>query len=492
MRLSLGEWLGLTAGIPDPSSSVAAMRYGLVVLAGLWALSVLLGRRRWAVLGGLILFEAAVGYWVLALSRPYGVFADPSITRRAAEVSLAAEGGLGTPIQVGRPEEPTTTWSRLAAGGVPPAALLLAPTLLPLLVVPLMSGLVLAFLRPRRDAWPAALLWLAFSTSDFDALRGVGVVPEPWRRPESAVLLVALGGLPVLETGPGARGARRMALATALLAAGACLAPGDAARPALGDVLAALLVEPLPLLPFAGLGLARDRFGAASRLVAAGAGLSLAGCVLPAGDPFLTQGLYRFGLVLAAVRPLLDALSRLVEALPLPARLARAAPEQVGLGLLLLLLVPTGFLVWWDPPRMDRVAGASLRPLDRDLREAMDWIRENTPGRATFVTRPAITLGSAVAVLGGRSVLRAPDLLPEPDRERRAFERGLLTQVPWRGDPRFPVTHLLVGPRHADDTVLEAARGLDALPHLRRVFAHPAGYAVLEIVSRDAPAGVPE
>ena len=84
------------------------------------------------------------------------------------------------------------------------------------------------------------------------------------------------------------------------------------------------------------------------------------------------------------------------------------------------------FLTWWDPPRMDPVARMSLEPIPAGLAETMDWIRANTDPQGVFVVGE--DYAAAVAVLGGRRVLRAPTLLTAPDEERRVrAERAVLS-----------------------------------------------------------------
>src|SRR5262245_27418684 len=90
-----GELLGLPPGLPDLLSQAPALRYALVVLALGWALVVARARPWLALLAGIVFFEVAAGFWVAGLGRPYGLFADPAVTRRAAEVTVAAAAAGG-------------------------------------------------------------------------------------------------------------------------------------------------------------------------------------------------------------------------------------------------------------------------------------------------------------------------------------------------------------------------------------------------------------
>src|SRR5262245_37881780 len=104
---------------PDLVSLVAPFRYLVVFLAALWALRVARGRPVWALASGFAYAATAVGFWVLALGRPYGLLVDPPATRRAALMAVAAVSGraeegflAGEPVVRG-------LWASLAAHGMP-------------------------------------------------------------------------------------------------------------------------------------------------------------------------------------------------------------------------------------------------------------------------------------------------------------------------------------------------------------------------------------
>ncbi len=117
------------------------------------------------------------------------------------------------------------------------------------------------------------------------------------------------------------------------------------------------------------------------------------------------------------------------------------------------------FVTWWDPPRMDPLARTSLEPIPDGLADAMDWIRASTDPRGVFMAGE--DYAPAVAVLGGRRVLRAPTLLTAADEERRLrAQRAVLSGR--RVDDllrRYGVRYLLLAPGQFRDHRLRRALG---------------------------------
>ena len=89
MILRAGELLGVPQGVPDPALHAGLLRYFLLALALLWVLAAGRSRPGLSLLAGVTFVLAAEGFWVLALGRPYGLFLDAALTRRAADMLLA-------------------------------------------------------------------------------------------------------------------------------------------------------------------------------------------------------------------------------------------------------------------------------------------------------------------------------------------------------------------------------------------------------------------
>src|SRR5688500_11904099 len=141
-----GDLIGVPAGIPDPVAHVALFRWLLVALAGACGALVARGRTRLAAAAALAFGTAAIGFWILTLGRPYGVFVDPARTVQAANRAVAVESGrAGEGFLVGEP---------VAAGWVVSPA---AASWLPLFVFPL-AALMLGALAAPGDRWIAAVL----------------------------------------------------------------------------------------------------------------------------------------------------------------------------------------------------------------------------------------------------------------------------------------------------------------------------------------------
>ncbi|HEX6739276.1 MAG TPA: hypothetical protein VF310_13440, partial [Vicinamibacteria bacterium] len=414
MILRPGDLLGLPPGLTDPAQ-LPALRYLLVALALGWAAAVWRGRPWVGLVAGLVFFETAVGFWVFALGRPYGLLVDPAATRRAAEIAVAAAAGGGEGFLAGTPAP--GWWSvRLAAAGFPSSWLLLGPTLLPLLVPALVAVTVHLLARPRDQAALAALLWLAFGSGDLDALGGLGFLGGLWARPGPA-LAFAGAALAALAIDSRARGRRLWPLAAALVIAASAVGP---ATPAPGPAAAAwaLTMGSWVWLLLGGYGLAQGASGAARALVAGGALVVATASVAPGLglDAWTGHACYRLGLILAAAGPVARLLAPVGEAL------ARRRPfvgraGRLGEAVLLAAAVPAAFVTWWQPPALDPVADASRPTVPAPLLDAMAWVRRETAPGAVFMASPSFA--PALAALGGRRVLRAPSLAITPDETDR-------------------------------------------------------------------------
>ena len=483
MPLRPGELLGLPAGVPDVLGQVASFRYLLVVLAVVWALAAARLRPWLALLFGVVFFEVATGFWVLGLGRPYGLLVDPTVTRRAAEIGVASAvgGGEGFLTDVPAP----TWWSvRLAAAGMPPSWLLLAPSFLPM-VVPLILAILIHLLARPPERTRAALLWLAFGSGHLDALSGFGLLGGLWLRPASAAGIVAALAV-VLLLLRRERAYRFWPLVAAAVVAGLALLPAQPSPGVLSALLALTLDQSVWWL-LGGYGLLRGGASAASRaLVAAGAlTVVLSALVPPLGlDAWSGHALYRVGLVLAAAGPVGHLCERLGASLARWPVLAGLPSARLGLAAVLALGVPGAFVTWWDPPSLDPVADMSRSPIPPALADAMAWIRRETPHEAVFAADAAHA--PAVAALGGRRVLRAPTLVTPPDDDERwALEQNLLEgHVPRRALPRYGVSHLFLAPRDYADRGLAWPEVLDAARHLRLLYRNADGYRVYAVIPR--------
>lgn len=403
----------------DPSHQVA-LRYAFVAFTLGWAALVARASHRAAVIGGIVLVEVVLGFWVAGLHRPYGLFLDPGITRRAAETAtapLVGEDGF----LAGEPRS-GSVGTALAGWGLPPDAAIALPNLLPLVVVPVLGLAVFALGQPRDEAWIASVLWLAFSTSQAESVRGVGFLPGLWARPGPGLLLVALVIL-VLAAG-------RLRPRTVAIAAGTAIAAAWALVPAalpplpLAERLMLMAFDPSPWIVLGVVGLVRGGAPAVA-LVSAG-GLLFLFAPLLGTDAWGAHAMYRLGLILASAGPLAAAMRWLFENV-LPSRAARAAPgpERLGLAALLVLTLPGSFLAQWNPGKLDPLAFASRDPLPENLMPAMAWIREHVPREEACVASP--DYAPSVAVLGQRRVVRAPSLaVTADDQRRRRAERMLV------------------------------------------------------------------
>lgn len=467
-------FLGLPPLELDSSGAVPALRYGLLMLAALWALVASHGRRWPTLLGGLAFVWVLLGFWIFGFARPYGLLESGPPTREAAYAAHAACGNgphgfvSGEPFRGG-------PWAALAVRGVPIDALLVWPSLLPLLSLPLPALLVAALWR-RPQATLAATLWLAFSTTDLEALRGTGFVPGLWLHPAASLGVALL--LAALLVGPvsGWVG-RALALVLALTGLALCRAPIPEAL-SLPSLPYALLLDPWPWPLLAAFGLRAARDPAARGCLLLGAGCLLASsCGLPL-DAWPGFALWRIGLVLAAAEPLSRLLER-ASALAVQRWPALQARPGLGLALLLLAGLPGAFLTWWPPLKLDPQAYASLHPVPAELVATTDWMRAQLPPCAVVVASP--DYASAVAILARRQVLRAPQLLRTADEERRErVESSLFSSGPLgeRNASRYGVSHLLLGPGDARRWGFGGELDPPVPGRFRLLFAEPKGFRV--------------
>jgi len=480
VSLRPGDLLGLPG--PDVMEHVALLRWTLVALALLWSAAIARRRKLLTLAAGVLFLEVAVGFWVLALGRPYGLLVDPAATRWAAQVSVVAE--------TGRCDEGPLAGSRVASpagalwGRVPLARsfLLLLPTLLPL-AVPAGVGLAVALLWRRRDLGIlGASLWLAFGTGDLDALGGAGFVTGLWLRP-LASLSVLIGVLLVLAL---ARFANRGGAVLVLgIAAAACLLPVPpvAPLPGLLGSLRWLTLDQGLWLPLGLFGLARSR-DAAPRVLVLGGVLAIlaAGLGMPV-EAWGGHALYRLGLILAGAEPVASLGAELGRALVGHPRLAGRGwdPTSLGIALIFAACAPGSFLAWWDPPKLDPVAKASLAPLSPNLLVPMGWIRRETPREAVFIANAEYS--AAVAAIAGRRVLRAPLLDAPADEERRVRAERLTISGRDAGPlrARYRMSHVLVAPGDFRAYGLRAPEDLDGRRGFRRLYADAEGLRVYAI-----------
>jgi len=479
--LAPGGLIGLPEPL-DPVGHLAWARYLLVSMSVLWAASVARTRRSGALLAGLAFFGTAVGFWLLTFGRPYGLFVDPDATRRAAEVAVVATAGGPEGVLAAGPAA-SWTWALAGRSGLPRPFLLLVPTLLPLLLVPAVSVLLLTLWTDRTRAPVAALLWLAFSTGDLDALEGGGVVNGAWSHPEQALLFLPVVAAALL-VGRWAGNTRAGAVLAGLPVAAFLAAPAAETAMLPAEVVLRLTVAQGLWLPLGVVGLVRSCDAATRALVMGGL---LAAVVSAAGAPLEFWGghaSFRLGLLLAASGPVLEAAARAGEWLSRASARLAGPSSQVGLAAVLVAVLPGSFLAWWDPLRGDPVAAASVDPLSPVVRRAADWIRRETPPESVFVA--SSEYAAHVAVLGGRRLLRAPGLLaPSDDTARRRAERLVLSGRD--AEPlgsRYRLTHVFVAPGDFRDRGIARPEDLDSNPCLRLRYADEEGLRVYEIVRR--------
>lgn len=449
----------------------------LLALAVGWAIA----RRRpgralafavaWAVL--------ALGFWTLALGRPYGLLQDPATTRWAADVSVAAHAGGEDGFLSGEApgERRWATASRRVGAG----ALLRAPTLLPLALLPAIALLIAFGWRSPRAAL-AAILWMASSTIDPDAVRGIALLPALWSAPSTGVALAA--GIAVMLAVARRLSRPPLAVVSGIAVAASCaIAVGSHGVMTLADLPGVLVLDAVPWVALGVIGLRSTGDPAAMGLVAGGA-VALLVSALGLADAVVAAAFYRAGLVLAATPVIAGAADRLHGVLHVPLPRARAWSPDGGavLGALVAVSLAGSFLTWWDPPRLDARARTSLEPIPAGLAETMDWIRSSTDPQGVFVAGE--DYAPAVAVLGGRRVLRAPTLLTAADDERRVrAERAVLSGR--RVDSllgRYGVRYVLIAPGQFRGHRLAEPWGIESAG-ATLLYSSPSGVRVYELAA---------
>jgi hypothetical protein len=444
VNLRPGALFGLPPGFPDPVLDAALLRDVLVLLAIGAGVGIAAGRRRLALLLAVAWAALAVAFWTLAMARPYGLLQHPDTTAWAAEVSVAAHAGGDGGVLAGEPGA-HPRWAGVArrAGA---RAVLLAPTVSAAAVLPL-AALAIAFLWRRPDATPAAILWMTAATLEVDLVRGTGLVPVLWARPAAGAMLIAVlaAALVVGRTPARPPAAAVVAIAVAVMLAAFVVTGRAPLTPA--DAPGVLVLDAVGWVVLAAVGLRRRRDPAALGLCAGGiAALALA-CA-GAADAVVAAALYRAGLVLAATPAIAAAAERVGGAvrMPIPGRRGWRPGAQAWLGTAVAVMLAGAFPTWWDPFALDPVAEASREPISPAVASTADWIRTATDPAAVFVAGE--DYAPAVAVLGGRRLLRAPGLAAAGDDVRRVrLERQiLLGRAPEALVRRYGVRYLLVAP----------------------------------------------
>ena len=475
----------------DVGTQVGAQRYLLVSLALVWILVTARWGLRPGLLPGAIFACAGMGFWVVGLARPYGLFVDDEITRFLADLAVgAATPALGEGAIAGEPPSSPGVryWLWL---GLSPAAYRWLPSVLPLFVA-LAPALLTAALWRDRAAPLAAALCLVASTGELDMLAGVGFLSGLWARPGASVLLVALFTAALLADG--VLPARLRVPACTAIAAAWILVPGPSDPRGLGTILLLLTFDQGLWLWPAAWGLGWGGTALPRALCAAGATL----CLLAGfGAPVETWGahaLYRLGLLLAAARALDSALAALTPHLASsllapgsgrPRLLARLFPDAASraAGLLLLCVAPASFLIQWNARRHDATYEASTVPVSGAVAAAMEWIRGHTDKEATFVA--ASSYARAIAVLGERRLLRAPGFAtPRGDRGRTRAEGGILhgrDVLEWAR--QYRVRYVFVTPGDYAQRDIERPEDVAGRGGLRLLFENAEGMRVYELPS---------
>ena len=477
----IGTLLGLDVTGPG---SLPALRVSLTLLAVVWAWLSARTRPAVSLAAGILWAACGIGFWVLYLGRPWGLFDDVATVRRAAETAVVAATGRPTEGVLTTTPAGYASWTAWLGRGISAETLILLPSVLPLILVPVVALALFVLVRQRERAWLAAVIWLLLSTGDLDTLRGLGLLPGLWSQPgaglgflTAALLALMLARLPM----PPAVGAGVCAMPG--LAAAALTGPGPDLSP--GSAVLALTFDQGLLLVLAAVGFARHRDPAASGLVLGGALGVVAGLAVPGLNVWPAHAGYRLGLILAATDPLLQILERAGEWLAAAARIPRVAlldARRLGTAALVLALAPASFVTWWTPSRLDPLVEASRRPLPAALTDATDWIRQATPPDAVFLASDE--QAPVLAILGARRLLRAPRLFEPPDDARRADAEHRLLRGRRQRDwvQALGVRYIFAAP--GEFTEIEAgAPGASVAPHGRRlVYSNAKGYRVYEIV----------
>ena len=480
MILRLGELLHLPPGAPDVEQDVVLLRYALVLVALVWSSLRARGHSALALLAGLAFVILAQGFWAATLGRPYGLFLDPQVTRCTGDVSVAAAGAAppGEGLLV---DEPGTCpfWAATARSLHPGAYLCVLPTLVPVLVLPLIGALVYALSSRREHAFTASFLWLAFSTGDLETLRGVGFVPGLWTHPGSALLVALLVAAVLTLARLPVRVFASTLLGASLLTLWLFVRAPSAGRSLLETMLL-LTLDQTPWWLLAAWGWRRGAEPASRALILGGACL-VAASALPVGvDAWGAHAFYRLGLLLAASGPVTEIASRVGAALS--RLLPRPVPAaDLGAAALVLAGAPICFLAWWAPHRLDPLMDASRPPVSQRLVAAMDWIRGHTAPSSVFLASP--DYAPSLAVLGGRRVLRAPTLGLAADelRRERMEDKVLSGRDPGRLGELYGLTHVFIAPGDFLSYGIRSPEDLGRQPRFRLLYADAVDYRVYAI-----------
>lgn len=465
-------------GSPDLIGHVALVRWALVGTALLWAATVARAPRLLALLVGVLFVFVAAGFWTFGLGRPYGLLEDAAATRRAAEVSVAAATGRADESFVAGEPIASGAFIGLLKTGLSPETLKVLPSLMPALTVGAVGLLVFALWARRGEALAGACLWLAFCTGDLESARGLGVLPGTWPRPESALALPVLVAAALLA----ARLPGRFGVAAAALAGLAPLAlAAPVPPPGVPDALLLLTLDQMPWIALGALGSLRAPDAASLGLVSGGGLAVLLSAVGATGDAWAAQALFRLGLLLACCSPALwRPLAAAARALS--PRLEDLLPGRLVPALVLATFVPGSFATWWDPVRVDPVAHASQEPISPAIAPLMAFVRERTPRDAVFVASP--DYAPALAVFGGRRVLRAPSVFVTADDQRRLRAEGAILAgrpIPPGGDG-YGARFVLLAPGDFKARGITRPEDLAGRPGFRMLYADGVGYRVYEVV----------
>jgi hypothetical protein len=472
MTFHPGGLLGLPPGVPAPLYDLGWWRYLLTAMALAAAWLELRQRRPAAVVAAVVMAVFALGFWIFALGRPYGVLVDPAITRWAADVSVAARSGGGDGFLVGEPGV-RGLWAVLVRGGLGPETLLWLPTILPLIAL-LATAAAAAALAPRGEAALAALVWLGASTGGLDTLRGVGFFSTLWPRPLAGLLW--LGAAAVVVLAHRVLPARPALIATVIVVLAAAAAAPAGPRLAVAETLWLVTLDQSPWILPAVWAFRHGPPPGARALVLGGAAALVLALGHGADAAWIGHAAYRLGIVLLATH----GLRMLADDFPARLRPPRM-PAHAGTAGLVVAALCGSMLVWWEPSRLDPVVRASLDPVAPSALEAMDWLRANTPDSAVIVAGE--DYAPSVAVLAGRRVLRAPTLAVAGDDERRRrAQRALLAGRPVPDlVERYGLGYVLTAPGQFRDEGPAGVGDLGGRAGLRLVYSNARGVQVYAI-----------
>lgn len=148
---------------------------------------------------------------------------------------------------------------------------------------------------------------------------------------------------------------------------------------------------------------------------------------------------------------------------------------RAGQGAVVVLAAcwPLTFPAYWNPPSMDRYFAFNLDPIPPRVQRYAEWVRENTPRDAVFVTgRQA---GTWIPVLAGRRILLARATRPPADYAARAEaeETILFSRDPRKiaeAARRFGVTHVAIDANLVEEYGEEAFKRLGQVPAFEMVY----------------------